>query len=194
MIKKGVYRRKGAQERNLSEKNFSLNIFPKKKAQMELSFGMIFSIILIIAFVAFTVYGIYKFLEFRDSAQIGTFENNFAADVKTKWAGTEGAENHEYTLPGKIKAVCFIDTSPGHPVNDLEKKEELKWINLNEGENLFFYPINSAGNSGSAKIEHINIEDTTKEVNPFCVPNKNGKVKITIQKNYGENSVRILRA
>lgn len=166
-------------------------IYRRKAGQMELSFGMIFSVILIISFVAFSVYGIIKFLEFRDSAQIGTFEKSFAAHVKAKWAGTEGAEDHEYTLPGKIEEVCFIDTEK--PITDLDRREELKWVNLDDHENLFFYPLNSAGNVGSAKIEYINIEDTTKEDNPFCIPNKNGKVKLTLQKNYGENSVRVLR-
>ncbi|VVB79761.1 Uncharacterised protein [uncultured archaeon] len=164
----------------------------RKSGQMELSFGMIFSIILIIAFVAFSVYGIIKFLEFRDSAQIGTFEKNFATHVKAKWAGTEGAETHEYTLPGRIKEVCFI--SKTKPITDASRKEELKWINLDEGENLFFYPLNSAGNAGSAKIDYLNIDETTKDDNPFCILNKNGKVRLTLQKNYGENSVRVLRA
>lgn len=165
----------------------------RKLGQMELSFGMIFSIILIIAFVAFSIYGIIKFLEFRDCAQIGTFQKNFEAHVKAKWSGTEGAENHEYTLPGKIEAVCFINEEK--PITNSEMKEELKWVHLDNGENMVFYPPKSACNSESAKIDHLNIEEITKEDNgnPFCIPNKNGKVRLTLQKNYGENSVRVLR-
>lgn len=164
--------------------------YRRKSGQVELSFGMIFSIILIIAFVAFTVYGIFKFLEFRDSAQVLDFERNFQVHIKTKWAGTEGTENHEYILPEKIKSVCFINNK-GRITADSEMKKEIELMNLDDEANLFFSPRDSAGDEGSTKIDYLNIEDITKLENPYCISTKNGRLKLTIQKSYGESSVRV---
>ncbi|MEK6826884.1 MAG: hypothetical protein AABX99_00165, partial [Nanoarchaeota archaeon] len=42
-------------------------------------------------------------------------------------------------------------------------------------------------------IENIDIAKITKDENPFCVQNVNGKVSMTISKNFGEQLVTINR-
>ena len=143
----------------------------RDKGQMELSFGMIFSIILIIVFIAFAFYAIYKFLGIQDSAKIGLFKNDLQSDVDKMWRSSQGSQEVEYSLPLKVKEICFV----------------------NEDENLIL-------NSGSEEfikiierynITHINVVEMTDENSELCIENIKGQVKMIIKKNYGENFVLI---
>jgi hypothetical protein len=67
-----------------------------KKGALEISFGMIFSIILIII------------IELQNTVQIEKFSSDFQEDVNTMWKSTGGgSQNLEYFLPAKIISVCF---------------------------------------------------------------------------------------
>jgi len=140
-----------------------------KKGQMKLSFGMIFSIILIIVFLAFAIYAITKFLGFQDTLKIEGFMNDLQGDIDRIWKGSQASIQVEYSLPKKIDAVCFTDE---------------------EHENLFFQ---SETIIRGKKIEHIDILETTKNggEDPFCIENENGKVKMIIKKDFGESLVTI---
>jgi len=80
-----------------------------KNGQIKLSFGMIFSIILIIVFLAFAFYAIKTFLGIRDAAQTGKFINDLKSDIDRVWKSTESSEEREYVLPSKIDYICFVD-------------------------------------------------------------------------------------
>lgn len=138
---------------------------------MKLSFGMIFSIILIIVFIAFAFYAIQKFLELQRSAQIGLFVNDLQSDVDKMWISSGGSEKEEYILPKKIDSICFK--------ND-------------EYENLVLYSSKKEFMEGR-KIKNIDIEEITKDENPFCIRNVDGKIKMTIKKDSGEPLVVITR-
>ncbi len=140
-----------------------------RSGQMSLSFGMIFSIILIVIFLAFGVYAIIKFLELQESIQVSTFLNDFQNDVNKMWKNSKGGQSVKYTLPTKISAVCFQQS---------------------EFENLKF---TSERIIRGKIIENIDIAKITKDENPFCVQNVNGKVSMTISKNFGEQLVTINR-
>jgi len=146
-----------------------VNIKNVKKGQMKLSFGMIFSIILIIVFLAFAIYAITKFLGFQDTLKIEGFMNDLQGDIDRIWKGSQASIQVEYSLPKKIDAVCFTDE---------------------EHENLFFQ---SETIIRGKKIEHIDILETTKNggEDPFCIENENGKVKMIIKKDFGESLVTI---
>ena len=66
-----------------------------KRGQMKLSFGMIFSIILIIIFISFAFYAIQKFLSIQNSVQVGKFVNEFQQNVDKIWKGSQGSEKKE---------------------------------------------------------------------------------------------------
>ena len=53
----------------------------KKRGQLQISFGMIFSIILIIAFVALAVYVIMIFLDTGKCANTGLFKNDLQQEI-----------------------------------------------------------------------------------------------------------------
>ncbi len=141
------------------------------KAQMKMSFGMIFSIILIVIFIAFSFYAIKKFLEFQDTLKIEKFFDEFQTHVKRAWEGSQSSNIRKYSLPNKIEGVCFTD---------------------DEYENLYFQSENIIRGTN---IEHIDIETITNngKDDPFCILNENGKTQMTIKKDFGEILVTITR-
>jgi len=153
---------------------------------MKLSFGMIFSIILIIIFIAFAFYAIQKFLGIQDAVKVGQFVDSLQSDIDGAWRGSQRSQEVEYTLPKEIDKVCFIDTQ----LSGSNLYEELKNVCYNN-ENMVFYPVEGLE---SNEIKHINITKITDSENPFCVENLKGKVKMTIQKSFGEGLVRIIRS
>lgn len=164
-----------------------------KSGQMKLSFGMIFSIVLIIIFLSFSFFAIKKFLELGNTAQVAKFADTLQKDVDKAWKGSQSSQEKEYLLPSKIEFVCFADYSK-YPSGERGEYsgffEDLKRVH-EEYETMFFYPIGSSGNLNSKQIKHINLDGTTNANNPFCIENKDGKIKLTIEKQYGEALVTI---
>ena len=140
-----------------------------KAGQLQLSFGMIFSIILIIIFVAFAFYAIMKFLGIKDDALIKKFENKLQNDVDKIWKGQQGSQKVEYIIPSKIKAVCFV--------ND-------------EYENLVYQ---SKEFISRIKIEHIDMEKSLGNSEKLCFENLDGKISLIIKMNPGEKLVTLTK-
>ncbi len=165
----------------------------KKRGQMKLSFGMIFSIILIIVFLAFAFFAVKKFIGWGDSAQITQFKNNFQSDIDKLWAASQGSQQEEYFLPTKITYLCFLDYYANvQGINHQDFYSELELF-YHGSENLFFYPPESADGLESAEIKHIDIGEITTEENPFCIKNDKGKIKLVLKKDFGESLVRVTR-
>ena len=138
----------------------------KKRGQMKISFGMIFSIILIIIFVSFAFFAVKKFMGIQDAMKIGQFGDRLQSDIDKLWRGSQGSQEVEYFLPSKIESVCFVD---------------------DEYENLVFH---SESFIEGKKIDNIDIEKITEE-GDFCIDVIKGKIKMTIKKDYGEALVII---
>ena len=162
-----------------------------KKSQMKLSFGMIFSIILIIIFIAFAFYAVQKFIDVQNTVQIGKFSNDFQNDIDKIWKGSQGLQKKEYILPKKIEFVCFTDYSSSGKGLNKEFYDEFKLVYY-ENENLFFYPIGSAKGIDAKEIMRIDLTKTTETKNPLCFKNIEGKVSFTIQKDFNEALVTII--
>lgn len=158
---------------------------------MKLSFGMIFSIILIIIFLAFAFYAIKTFLGIQYNAQTAKFVNDLKSDIDRVWKSTESSEEKEYALPSKIDYICFIDfeTPKNGPMENIYS--ELGFVNFGD-ENMVLYPIGSS-NIESVKIRNIALEEITSSENPFCIENVRGKVTLTLVKDINEALVRITR-
>ena len=56
---------------------------------------------------------------------------------------------------------------------------------------MFFYPIGSSEGLNSKEIKHIDLEKTIAKDNPYCIKNNQGKVRIIIEKQYGEALVTL---
>lgn len=126
----------------------------KKRGQMKLSFGMIFSIILIVIFIAFAFYGIQKFLSLQNNINTKQFIDNLQSDVTQAWRSPQTSMTKSYDLPSSISKVCFEKTA---------------------GDNLVF--IDNKGNSNiGGQIDYLNITSES------CFNTKDGKVSLTIKK------------
>jgi hypothetical protein len=141
-----------------------------KRGQLNLSFGMIFSIILIILFLVFGFYAIKKFIEFQNDVQIKQFSADLQNDVDTLWKSTQGSQNIKYSLPTKITSVCFTSRD--------------------EFQNMKF---TSSSIIQGEEINNIDILKMTETEEPFCITNAKGKISITLTKNFGESLVTIAR-
>lgn len=148
----------------------------KKRGQMQLSFGMIFSIILIIAFVAFAFYAIKGLLDAQNKTKIAVFADDLQAGVDKVWKGSGASQKFSVELPKKIDEICFVD------------REAL-------GENLMLVPNDF--NFPLIKIDHLDLEKTFEEDSiirggekMLCIPN-DGKVEMTLTKSFGEDLVTV---
>jgi len=139
----------------------------KDKRGIDLQFGSIFSTILIITFIVFGFYAITKFLDLQKTIQIETFFKDIQGNIDDMWKSTQGSREVEYRLPDTIVAVCFRD---------------------DEFENLQF---TSEKIIRGKKINNIDIEKTLGNSDSLCIPNVEGKVKMTLVKNFGEVLVTI---
>jgi len=138
-----------------------------RKGQLQLSFGMIFSIILIIVFLTFAFFGIKKFLGVQNQIKTEQFKSDFQNDVTQMWKSYQGSQEVSYSLPNKISRVCLED---------------------NDVTNLMFFP---EGVYRDGNIEHIDMIKTLSGHKELCFENVNGKVSMVIGKNLGENLVTI---
>ena len=141
----------------------------KNRGAIELSFGTIFSIILIITFIAFGIYGITKFLDLQKTIQVEKFLGDLQEDIDKMWKSSQGSQRVEYTLPTNIAAVCF--------------KED-------EFENLQF---TSNSIIRGKNIAHIDIEKIIGDDSSLCMQNIKGKVSMTLVKNFGNVLVTITK-
>jgi len=160
-------------------RNYINNLVSHKRSQMKISFGMIFSIILIIAFIAFAFYAIKLFLGVSDEAKIGKFIENLRGDVNRLWQSSHASQVFTYELPNKVEKVCFVE---------------------NGYKNLAFIPRESSSFI-EVNITHFDIAKTLDESNEnnvddgleklgegLCFEN-NGKINILLKKDYGEEKV-----
>jgi len=160
---------------------------------MGMSFGVIFSIILIIFIIVVAGIVIKTFLKTGDCARIGMFldendKTSFKFAVEKAWKSPGIDFDYEAKLPSSLEYVCFANFSSGINGRWEDIGEE---INVYEDENLFLYPIDNSCNQPAHKIEHLNIAEITKTDNPYCIPVFNGKAVINIDKEINEGLVRI---
>ena len=162
----------------------------EKKGEMKLSFGMIFSIIMIIIFISFAFYAIQKFLSIQSTAQAAKFVSDLQNDVDKMWRGSQGSQKQEYFLPSGVRYVCFADYKKSEMGERQSFYDELNQAYYEE-ENLFFYPIGSGEGFDSVNLKNVDIEKTTEENNPECFENIKGKVIFTLKKDFNEALVTI---
>ena len=126
-----------------------------KRGQLKLSFGMIFSIILIIVFIVFAFYAIKMILNLNKEAGVGKFVTDLQDDVDEKWVN-KGSQGYEYSLSKDIEEVCF-----------------------DEQARIYFKPLGEGGDFDYREIEHLDV------IEGFCIENVDGKVNIRIKRDEG---------
>ena len=159
---------------------------------MEISFGMIFSIILIAIFLFVGFFAIRMFLNLSDKVNVASFIKELQNEVDTLHGSIGGSDGITVRLntDGKLTHVCFMDRErdlSGSSQN-IEIGRELSRFGGERSNNMYFYPSNVA-NAVSTKIERINM--TAFQTNPHCIEAVNNRINVVLAKNTGEALVRI---
>jgi uncharacterized protein (UPF0333 family) len=160
------------------------------RGQIDLSFGLIFSVILIVVFLGFAIYAIVYFLNMSENMKTSTFLKDLQTDVDTFWKSDGSTDDLPYSLPTKIKKVCFIDSTDSKKGLDGNIYEELERY-LSQDANLVFYPVKSTSVT-SVKINHIDIINMTKTNNPVCFENKEGKIILKLRQDLDGTNLVII--
>lgn len=158
------------------------------KGQLQISFGMIFSIIIIIATLAVSGYVIYYFVNLSNCTNVGLFYKSIEERVNEAWNSPITRSNFEANIPGGVKYVCFGNLSLTPRADSREQFENLVKYR-SSGANMFLYPVvNPCGNYlPNYKLDNAQAKEF------FCLPVKSGKINIVIQKDSMDSKVWLLR-
>jgi hypothetical protein len=139
-----------------------------KHAQVKLSFGMIFSVILIIAFLAFAFYAIRGFLNLQEDIGIRQFKDKLRSDINKLTESQRGGDLFEYGVSDEIEALCIVNSETTNIIIKFKDGTD-DWMN----------------------IEKLDAEASIKPRKEFCIPAIDGKIKLQLEKAWGENFVTI---
>jgi len=161
-----------------------------KRGQFQISFGMIFSILIIVAIVAVSFYVITYFLNISKCNQVGFFLNDLQIKIDKAWASGDVQDVFTGSLPGSVKAVCFGNSTTPARAEDIKIYSELKNSLLtNKDKNLFFYPPSA---SCSSSLGYYNLKHSTPSLGKFfCVNVVKGKAQIKLIKTSSDALVKV---
>lgn len=134
-----------------------------------MSFGVIFSIILMIVFIVFAFIAINYFLNMSKVTTTNLFYENLQNEINKVYASPSSEKEFSFELPLKVEMVCFFDFNKS-ATNELEKYKEVEMYEFT-GENLFLFPQKAMPSLNKKTIENINISQITIDENPFCIQN-----------------------
>ena len=150
----------------------------EKRGQIQLSFGMIFSIIIIIATLAVGSYVIYYFWQLNNKLECQLYKNEIQKQIDKIWAA-DGQISYpfSYSVSAKTEMICFGLISQ----QSLDKNDEAAFTEAKRysdmRSNLYIYPRQSCGQAQFRyTLNHVN---TT---NFFCIDNVGGKVEVKLSK------------
>lgn len=170
---------------------YNNQLVKSKRSQLQISFGMIFSVILIIVFIAVAIYAIIMFLGIKCTADTGLFKQDLQDEVNRAWSGDESSFVFNSTLPSGIEKICFINLlkeEKGENKNIYTSFKKYGYVNVN----MFFWPLNKACSDVRAfDIQQVNISNITEENNPYCIDAVDNKINMRIEKDFRESLVRV---
>lgn len=155
----------------------------RSQSVFELSFSMIFSIILIIFFIIAAFVAVRFFLSWQDKVKIGQFFDSLDSKVKEVLNSGSADEIKKYSLPSGIDSVCFIDLNMP-PINANTDEKNIYSYIYNQGSvqnfknNVFLYSPTTNYGLNWKTITNIN----TTAHNPICAKVKGGIVSIRLQR------------
>jgi len=165
----------------------------KKRAQgtMEMSFGMIFSIILMIFFVVVAFLVIRAFLSSADCAKVKIFVDDFQTEVDKTWHSQQDDSEFKGNLPSGMQYVCFSNLTNSFRGEFKPIGEELEIYDV-YGSNMFFFPEGKSCEMPHHSVKHLNTANSIKTMNPLCIPVVKGKIIIKIKKGFNEKLVSVV--
>lgn len=147
-----------------------------KKGQIQISFGMIFSIIIIIATVAVAFYVINYFLKLNDCSKAGLFYDSLKSEVEKAYNGDITQKIFSKAVPSGVKSVCFGNLTQDYTKTDSEQYDYIVQYGIKN--NVLLYPPGKACNNELASFNLVHA--TTSGF--FCVPVKSGAISVKLTK------------
>lgn len=153
------------------------------KKGFELSFGFIFSLIIVAVVIFVGIWGVKKILEFSEGNRIRLSIEEIQTTVEEIWPAHEAnITEKDFYFPSSVKAICFINNSKTQGLPQHLKKEVEKYSPFFSKYNLFVIPfelknkyrIQGYYNITCGKVQCLEFES-------FCVENKDGKIKISFE-------------
>ena len=147
-----------------------------KKGQVQISFSMIFSILVIIAILGVSFYVITFFLNLDTCGDVGFFYRDLDLEIEKAWKSQIYSGEFEGDIPSGVDSVCFGDlNSIGSDFYG--EREFLKKYRRAE-KNVFLYPEAEGCDIGMStyKVEHVDIEGF------WCVDVVGGKVTLRLER------------
>lgn len=146
------------------------------RGQLQLSFGMIFSIIIIIATISIAFYFIQKILTNQECTTLQLFKTDLQDSIDKIWRSPFGQELFSSKIPGGITKVCIGNPTLA-PAMYSKVLEDLDPY-LDPNENLMFYPAKEAckGQFVATKLTHL------KSDSFVCFDVVGGKVSFNVFK------------
>lgn len=156
----------------------------RKRGGIQLSFGMIFSIIIIIAIVGVAFYAIKHFLNLQKCTEISLFYDDLQKNIDRAWSSEITVEDYESKLPGSIDSVCFGDVAAGSGKEALALRRY-----RSQGGNIFLYPPENACGHVFKEIKHVDLSALSSSF--VCFPTRSGKVSFGLEKRSFDTLVKI---
>lgn len=160
-----------------------------KKAQFQISFGMIFSIILIVVFIVVAFIAVNAFLGVGCSVETGSFIKDLDSEINRIWKGAGENSMKEFKINGcDFEYVCFYDVESDTNGQYASFADDLRIFTGDEGNhNLYFYPRKDS-DVPSTFIDHVNMDLPN---NPYCFKKTKNAVNIRLSKSSSEALVRV---
>jgi hypothetical protein len=152
-----------------------------------MSFGWLFSLLLIVFFIFAAIYGIKAFLNMASCSKVGTFYESLQDKVDEAYRSSSSDFQMDVNIPG-INMICFANLSE-EITGSLEAYEEIEKYEI-YGANTFLLPTQKSCDMPYKTIKHLNISKTTLSKNPLCFDiSDEGKLRII--KGYYDKSITI---
>jgi len=151
-----------------------------------MSFGMIFSIIIIVIALAVAGYVIWNFIKFRDCSQIGQFYDNLKTEVDKAYGSQGTQKSYNGYVPTIVDDVCIGKLTDNAIGDDKIKQTNFKKASSGDS-NVFLspYPAKCGRKYAEYKLDHV----ATSEF--FCVSSVSGKITLKVTKDTFEPTVRL---
>ena len=149
----------------------------KRRGQIQISFGMIFSIIIVIATVAIGFYVINYFLNLSSCTKTGLFWDSLKDETDKAWNSDITQKIFKGNVPSGVEYVCFgnFSLTPENNVTTRKIFSELKDYGEND-KNSFMYPPKKACELAFHDLKHARFNSF------FCVQAKSGAISVKLSK------------
>lgn len=150
-----------------------------KRGQIQLSFGMIFSIIIVIATLAVAGYFIVQFLNQKNTFECNQLYQILQEEVNKAWNEGDYGSNSKIvklSAPSGIKEICIGNRSSVISEKKYTSEYEFMKKYASTDNNLILYPGDSCGSRKDFAKTILHIE-TGKF---FCIESDSGKIELKL--------------